>query len=415
MLPDWPRITRAAAAAQVAANRSWCAYLYDLETLRRHAGELVASLPREFELFYAVKANSDAPILQTLAPVVAGFEVASGGELDWVRAHCPDATLVFGGPGKADEELTAALEARIEHIHVESLGELERLGALTRRAGMTQSILLRMNLPLAEIPDAPLAMGGRATPFGIDVDILGEALVWLANHPELRLEGFHFHLISGQRDATAHIALLETYVRTVQAWNHEHGLDVRRINLGGGVGINYQDPECGFDWPAFTAGLARLVTRCGLEGWRLRFEMGRYVAASCGVYAMEVLDIKRTLGRTFVVARGGTHHFRTPYAQGHSHPFRVLPADHWRRPYQRLEVADETVTVVGQLCTPKDVLASNVPVGRVRVGDLLLFPLAGAYAWHISHHEFLRHPHPQQIFLPTKEVSTLTRYNGDER
>lgn len=404
MLPDWPRIARAAADALASASRPWCAYLYDLEALRSHAGRLVASLPPAFELFYAAKANSDAPILQTLAPVVAGFEVASGGELAWVRTHCPDAPLVFGGPGKTDEELAAALEARIEHIHVESLGELERLGALARRAGVTQSILLRMNLPLAEMPDAPLAMGGRATPFGVDVDLLGEGLAWLGDHPELRLEGFHFHLISGQRDATAHLALLDAYVRTVQSWNHEHGLDVRRINLGGGVGINYREPEHGFDWPAFSAGLAHLVARRGLAGWRLRFEMGRYVAASCGVYAMEVLDIKRTFGRTFVVARGGTHHFRTPYAQGHSHPFRVLPVDRWRRPYRRLEAADEAVTVVGQLCTPKDVLASDAPVDRVRVGDLLLFPLAGAYAWHISHHAFLRHPHPEQIFLATREA-----------
>lgn len=404
MLPDWPRIARAATDAQAAATGAWCAYLYDLEALRRHASRLVADLPPEFELFYAVKANSDAPVLRTLHRIVAGFEVASGGELAWVREHCPDAPLIFGGPGKTDQELDAALDAGIELIHVESLGELERLGSLARRTGVVQPILLRINLPLTEMPRVPLAMGGLATPFGIDVDLLGECLAWLATHPELRLEGFHFHLMSGQRDAAAHLTLLDAYVRTVQAWNHEHGLSVRHINVGGGVGVNYQDPGSGFDWTAFSAGLAQLVARRDIKGWRLRFEMGRYVAAGCGVYAMEVLDIKRTFGRTFVVARGGTHHFRTPFAQGHSHPFRVLPVERWKRPYQRLQAADEPVTVVGQLCTPKDVLASDAPVNRVRVGDLLLFPLAGAYAWHISHHAFLRHPHPETIFLPIHEA-----------
>jgi diaminopimelate decarboxylase len=117
---------------------------------------------------------------------------------------------------------------------------------------------------------------------------------------------------------------------------------------------------------------------------------------------MEVLDIKSTFGHTFVVARGGTHHFRLPYAQGHSHPFHVLPVERWERPYRRRE-ASGPVTVVGQLCTPKDVLASEAPVERVRVGDVLVFADAGAYAWHISHHDFLRHPHPEQLFLPVAE------------
>ena len=400
MLPDWSRIERAAAERQAAASGPWCGYLYDLEALRRHAARLVAGLPPEFELFYAVKANSDAPILRTLAPIVAGFEVASGGELALVRERCPGAPLIFGGPGKTDEELAAAINAGIERIHVESLGELERLGALARRAGVAQAILLRINLPLTEMPDVPLAMGGRATPFGIDVALLPDCLSWLATHPELRMEGFHFHLMSGQRDAAAHLALLEAYVRTVQAWNCEHGLAVRHINVGGGIGVNYREPDKQFDWTAFSAGLSDLVNRCGIQGWRLRFEMGRYVAAGCGVYAMEVLDIKRTFGRTFVVARGGTHHFRTPYAQGHSHPVRVLPVERWTRPYPRQEAAGEAVTVVGQLCTPKDVLATDAEVVRFRLGDLLLFPLAAAYAWHISHHDFLRHPHPEHIFLP---------------
>jgi diaminopimelate decarboxylase len=100
------------------------------------------------------------------------------------------------------------------------------------------------------------------------------------------------------------------------------------------------------------------------------------------------------------VVRGGTHHFRTPYAQGHSHPFTVLPVEDWSYPWRRPELRDATVNVVGQLCTPKDVLAFDAPIDQVRVGDLLVFPYAGAYAWHISHHDFLRHPHPQHWYLP---------------
>lgn len=401
---NWNRLSAAITCAHAAAGSPWCAYIYDLDGLRSHVRRLVATLPHNVELFYAIKANSEHPVLETLAPIVAGFEVASGGELTWVRERFARVPVIFGGPGKTDEELESALCSGVERIHVESLGEMERLAAFARRRGAVQAILLRVNLPLAEMPDVPLAMGGRATPFGIDAAQLPDCVAWLREHPELQLEGFHLHLMSGQLDAAAHLELMEACFRVVRDWRDRFGLMVDHVNVGGGIGVNYRDPDRQFDWPAFSTGLADLVERMGMADWRIRFELGRYMTAACGIYVMEVLDLKRTFGRSFVVGRGGTHHFRTPYAQGHSHPFRVLPVDRWTRPYARAEVLADAVTVVGQLCTPKDVLATDVPVERVRVGDLLVFPYAGAYAWHISHHDFLRHPHPDHVFLPVEEA-----------
>ena len=403
MNSDWTRIAAAARDAQAAAEEPWCGYIYDLELLRRHASRLVTSLPANCDLFYAIKANSEYPILDTLAPLVAGFEIASGGELGWVRARFPDLPVVFGGPGKTDAELVQALGAAVEYIHVESVGELVRLGLLARQRGVRQAILLRINLPLPEAHDVPLAMGGRATPFGIDAALLPECLQLLDDFRELMLAGVHFHLMSGQLDVTAHLRLLEHYFRTLAQWEKMHGVIMRHVNVGGGIGVNYRAPARPFDWGTFTQGLHDLINRMDLARWRIRFEIGRFLTAGCGAYAMEVLDIKRSFGRTFVVGRGGTHHFRTPYAQGHSHPFFILPIDRWSRPYPRLTATAEPVTVVGQLCTPKDVLATDAFIERIRVGDVLIFTLAGAYAWHISHHEFLRHPHPEQIYLASQE------------
>jgi diaminopimelate decarboxylase len=123
---------------------------------------------------------------------------------------------------------------------------------------------------------------------------------------------------------------------------------------------------------------------------------------------MEVIDIKDSYGKTFVVGRGGSHHFRTPSAQGHSHPFHVLPVETWRKPYVRPMAAGRKVSVVGQLCTPKDLLAAESPVDQVRAGDLVVFPFAGAYAWHISHHDFLRHPHPARCYLQEVDAAQET-------
>jgi diaminopimelate decarboxylase len=112
-----------------------------------------------------------------------------------------------------------------------------------------------------------------------------------------------------------------------------------------------------------------------------------------------VLDLKHTHGRWFAVLRGGTHHFRLPAAWGYSHPFTVLAVPHWPYPFERPFVAGVPVDAVGELCTPRDVLTRGQHVDRLRVGDVLVFGRTGAYGWDISHHDFLRHPHPQMFVL----------------
>lgn len=131
-------------------------------------------------------------------------------------------------------------------------------------------------------------------------------------------------------------------------------------------------------------------------------EPGRYLAADCGYYAAEVLDLKRTHGRYFAVVRGGIHHFRlpsTPHAGEHGHPFAVVPVEGWDYPFPRPHVERVPITVAGELCTPRDVLARDTWVERLRGGDIMVFPLAGAYGWEISHRDFLAHPYPERIIL----------------
>ncbi|ACO77169.1 diaminopimelate decarboxylase [Azotobacter vinelandii CA] len=370
-----------------------CAYVYDLPALARHARALRAALPAGCELFYAAKANPEAPILRSLAPWVDGFEAASGGELRWLHECHPDKPLIFGGPGKLDSELAAAMDCGISAFHVESIGELRRLAVVAKAHGRPAPLLLRLNLKLDEAPDSRLVMGGKPTPFGLDEEALDEALALLAGEPWLELQGLHFHLLSHQLDSAAHLQLMRSYFRCFRQLNARHGLDLKLLNVGGGMGIDYRDHARSFDWPGFCAGLAALIAEEGMAGTRIRFEIGRFLAAACGYYLMEVLDIKRNHGQYFAVARGGTHHFRTPAAQGHDHPFVVLRGE---RP---AELENQPVTLVGQLCTPKDVLARQQPVAALAVGDLLVFPLAGAYAWNISHQHFLMHEPPRMLFL----------------
>ena len=386
-------------AAQVAAvvngERPICAFLHDLDALRRHAVGIAGSLPSKAELFYAVKANNDPRILRALAPYVAGFEVASSGEILRVREEVGAETrIIMGGPARTREDIELILAQGVEQLHVESLHTLRLTNAVATQAGAVLPILLRVNLA-GPVPGATLTMGGAATQFGIAQPDIPEALRLLKDCRALRLEGFHFHTVSNNHDAAGHAALCAMELKLARSWAAEHELDLRIVNLGGGWGVDYGDPDWRFDVEAFSSALAPHTG----EDMRLQFECGRILAAYHAAYVCEILDIKSVHGRAFALLRGGTHHFRLPSSWAHDHPFLILPRETWPHPWPRPECTDTSLTLAGELCTPKDVLARDVPVARARIGDLACFLMAGAYGWDISHHDFLCHAHPERVYL----------------
>jgi diaminopimelate decarboxylase len=375
------------------------AYLHDLGALRTHAAAVRAALPPCVELYYAVKANPEAPLLAALSPYVDGYEAASGGELAHTAAAVPGRPLAFGGPGKTPAELTAALRLGTTRFHVESAHELRLLDTLaaTVPAATPVDVLLRFNIPVPPglLENSALAMGGRPTPFGIgpgEADGLVRALA-AGEYPRLRWRGVHAHLASGL-DAPRTLAVAETVVRWATELAARHAVPLHEVVTGGGMTVDYGRPDARFDWTAFGAGLGRLAA--AHPALTLRIEPGRALTAYCGWYATEVLDVKRAHGETFAVLRGGTHHLRTPAAKGHDQPCAVLPAGTWPHPWPRPAAApgEDRVTLAGQLCTPKDVLARGVSAPGIGAGDRVVFALAGAYSWNISHHGFLMHPEP---------------------
>lgn len=384
--------------AKKESSKPFCAFLYDLKHIRQHVKERVESLPSPCRLFYAIKANSEPAILEALAPIVHGFEVASLGEIRKVRAISHDIPIIFGGPGKTNEEIEGAIEHRVSLLHVESVDELQRVDFLARKHGVVVPILLRVNLR-GPFPTATLAMAGRPTQFGIDESIIPEAIRMAGQLEGVNLQGFHLHSLSNNLDAGKHVELVSYYLQIVRDWIKEFDLEISYLNAGGGIGVNYADLEQQFDWDRFVKGLSSILESQSIPGATVLFECGRYLTASGGYYAAEVLDIKQNHGKTYVIVRGGTHQFRLPSSWQHSHPFIVIPTEQWEYPFQRRECVNGPITVVGQLCTPKDVLASDVIVSRVRTGDIICFQYAGAYGWAISHHDFLSHPHPDHIYL----------------
>ncbi|WP_200309058.1 type III PLP-dependent enzyme [Streptomyces adelaidensis] len=374
------------------------AYVYDLAALRDHAAHVRAALPERAELYYAAKANPEPEILAALGPYVDGYEVSSGGELAHVAKAVPGRPLAFGGPGKTPDEIRAALAQGVERFHVESEHDLRMLAELARDTAPDTrvGVLLRFNLAVADgsLSGSSLAMGGRPTPFGLDPSQAPDTLRLLTDgtYPHLELRGIHAHLASGL-DAPE----LLSVARSIVDWAMGLGVPLLEVNVGGGMAVDYTRPESRFDWQAYGAGLARLTD--AHPELTLRIEPGRALTAYCGWYATEVLDVKHSHGEEFAVVRGGTHHLRTPATKGHDQPCSVLPVEQWPYPWPRPAAVGEHVSLTGQLCTPKDLLARGAHAPGLRAGDRVAFSLAGAYAWNISHHDFLMHPHPGLHFV----------------
>ena len=371
-------------AALRAQPRPVCAYVYDTAALRERAAAVRSALPPKTTLLYAVKANSRSEVVETLARACDGLEVASGGELSLAVA-AGAARIVFGGPAKTDAELDAAVAAGAQ-VNVESAHELRRLARSARGAGVVADVAIRVNRA-GPAPAGSHAMTGTATPFGVDEAQLPHVLALAAALDNVRVIGFHLHAVSNNLDAAAHAAFIADSLH----WSARQGIDLRLVNVGGGLGVDYlSDATIDLDD-------LRDRLRPPPDGVELVVEPGRILAADAGWYAAEVLDVKHTHGRTFAVLRGGTHHFRLPAAWGYSHPFTVLSVDDWPYDWPRPAAENTEVDAVGELCTPRDVLARGRHVERVRAGDILVFGRAGAYGWDISHHDFLRHPPPAFI------------------
>ncbi|MFP8908215.1 MULTISPECIES: type III PLP-dependent enzyme [Streptomyces] len=388
------------------------AYLYDGRAAAARARELRAALPEWAAVHYAVKANSFPGVVRALAPYVDGFEVASRTELELALAALRErdgspsggsspVPVVAAGPAKSVPVLTALVRAGVEAINAESLLELHRISRIAVAEGTTARVALRVNPaagPVSAQASGSLRMGGQASQFGVPEPDVPGVLEQALRLPGLDVTGFHIHAASNNLDAAAQAAHLRRCVEWSTATAREHGVDLRMVDVGGGIGVAFEElaGERPFDVSRFGELVARSEPPPGV---RVVLEPGRFLVADCGWYAAEVTDVKHSYGTAFAVLRGGINHFQLPTSWDLVHNIAVLPVDRWPDGLPRPEAAGTRVTVVGELCTPEDTLLRDVRVDRVRAGDLVVFPYAGSYGWEFAMHGFLGHPVAERHLL----------------
>jgi diaminopimelate decarboxylase len=360
-------------------------FVYDLNMVEQRIARFRAAF-RGIDLHYAIKANSYAPLLSSIAKLVNGLDVASGRELAMALATGIDPHRVsFAGPGKRDEEIEAGINAGAI-LNCESEGEVERALATAARLAVRPRLAVRVNPPF-EIRGSGMRMGGGPKPFGVDADRVPD-LVRRIIRAGADWRGFHIFAGSQALSAEAIVEAQRATISLAAALADDVGQSPPLVNLGGGFGIPYFYGEQPLDVELVGRELTIALGNRPqvLTDTRFALELGRWLVGEAGVYLTRILDRKLSHGKLFLVTDGGMHHQLAAsgnFGQVVRRNYPVAVANRIN------ESPTEEATVVGCLCTPLDRLADDVMLPRAEVGDLVAVFMAGAYGLSASPQAFL--------------------------
>ena len=361
-------------------------FAYSRELLERRMAELRHAIPDRIRINYAIKANSFRPVLELMSSLADGLDIASGGELDLVRATGFDlARVSFAGPGKRDDELEQAIRSGVT-LNCESEGEAERTLAIADRLGMTPRMAIRVN-PDFELKGSGMKMGGGPKPFGIDADRV-PALVWTIIEQGADWRGLHIFTGSQSLDADSLIDTQGKVLDLADRLSREAGQPCPKLNMGGGFGIPYFHGDEPLDIKRIGAALEARLDNLpdSLREAELFLELGRYLVGEAGVYVTRILDRKESYGETYLVTDGGLHHQLAASGNFGTVVRRNYPVAIANR---MDDPATDIANIVGCLCTPLDRLADRAQLPHAEVGDLVAVFCAGAYGASASPSAFL--------------------------
>lgn len=370
-------------------------YVYSKQAICDRIAALKAMLPARVRLHYAVKANPMQEVIDCVAGQVHGLDVSSGNELRAaLQSGIRAGNISFAGPGKSMQELKAAIAADIT-LNVESETEFTRILSLCEKTGQVPRVALRIN-PDFELRASGIKTSGGPQPFGVDAEAAPQLLEKMSASD---VEFTGFHIFSGSQVLQAQ-TLVEAHEKTFalarQLADHA-GMPVKTLNIGGGFGIPYFPGDAPLEVAPVMEHLERLLTeyREAFADTQVILELGRYLVGEAGLYLARITDRKVSRGTTYLITDGGLHHHLA--ASGNF-------GQALRRNYpitigNRLGEDVETVTVVGPLCTPLDVLAKDMDLPKAEIGDLLVVFQSGAYGYSASPLEFLSHPKPREILV----------------
>lgn len=371
-------------------------YAYDRKKISERVALLRRYMPPEIQLYYAMKANPMPAVVQHLAKLVDGMDVASMGEMK-VALDTPLTShrISFSGPGKRLEELRSAVASDVV-INVESASEMERVVQCGEELGMLPRVSIRVN-PDFELQSSGMKMGGGAKPFGIDAEQVPSLLQRIST---LGLNFVGLHVFSGSQNlnTSAICEAQEKTIRLAKKIAHQAGVAIPWLNIGGGLGVPYFPGQQHLDLAVVGERLHGLVhdIKQIFPNIEIAMELGRYIVAEAGIYVCRVVERKTSRGQIFLVTDGGMHHHLAASGNLGQVIRKNFPVLIGNKIHQN---ADDVVTIVGPLCTPLDILAEQIPVTRASIGDLVVVLQSGAYGLTASPVTFLNHPEPIEVLV----------------
>lgn len=346
-------------------------YYYDIELLEdtlNNINDCTKGLP--FHVHYAVKANANDRILRTINAAGLGIDCVSGGEVAAaINAGFDSKKIVFAGVGKTDREISLALDANILCFNVESIPELEAINELAQQKGKIADVAFRINPNVDAHTHKYITTGLSENKFGINLEQLPDVLKLASTLKNINVVGLHFH-IGSQITILEPFKVLCDKINALQKEVNEMGFKLKIINVGGGLGVDYENPDKN-PIPDFKAYFEVFKNNLVLqEGQEVHFELGRAIVAQCGSLITQVTYVKKGTAKQFVITDAGmTDLIRPALYQAHHNIENITATTETTEMYD----------VVGPICESSDCFGENETLPTTKRGDLLALRTAGAY------------------------------------
>lgn len=348
-------------------------YYYDMALLKETLDTISAEVANRpnFNVHYAIKANANPAVLRLIAAQGLGADCVSGGEVQAAFDNgFPANKIVFAGVGKSDWEINLALEIGIECFNVESLPELEVINELAAAKGVTANVAFRVNPNVDAHTHEKITTGLNENKFGIAMEDLIPAIRQAEAMSNVKYVGMHFHIGSQILHFEVYEHLCDR-IEELQLALEKEGIVTESINVGGGLGIDYEAPDAN-PVPDFKDYFALFGNHLKLRpGQQLHFELGRSVVAQCGNLIARTLYVKKGHTKQFVIVDAGFTELIRPAMYGSVHVVQNLSAS--------TDAAAEKYDVVGPICESSDVFARDITLPEGHRGDFIAFRSAGAY------------------------------------
>ena len=346
-------------------------YYYDMELLQKTIDAIKEAAPEEeFHVHYAIKANANPLIVKEIAKAGFGVDCVSEGEIRAaLKAGFPSSKIVFAGVGKGDSEIDYALDNDIECFNVESLPELQLIQEMASVKSRIANIALRVNPDIDAHTHHYITTGLEENKFGIALEMLHEAVDYCIKNPNLRLVGMHFH-IGSQITVMEPFKVLCDRINTLVEKYRKLGVEFKMINVGGGLGIDYEDPD-GHPIPDFKAYFDVFRSNLKLDpAQQVHFELGRSIVGQCGSLITKVRYVKDGLKKKFVIVDAGMTDLIRPA---------LYQAHHLIQNITSTSSETDVYDVVGPICESSDCFGVEEKLPLTHRGDLLAIRSAGAY------------------------------------